>query len=412
MKNLVGLGLPEYSFNTTYKVIIIGSGLAGCAIASTLSQRGYRCALYDQHSTVASATSALPAAVIRPAINGDQFFSTYFDHAFKLCHESLPANLFNQCGALELADSSRAQRKHSSDLTSINKVNADQASLIAGTRLTSNALHIEKAGVVIPSLLCERWITNPSTANRLVEFYPDTKVDNLRKTDYGWQLIAGAEKVIDESSIVVLASGAARQFNVTSQIPLSQVAGQVDLFENEGAPLKCVLNGHGGYLAPTDELKTQGIWCGATHHRNNAQPATTSADSAANRKTACAIAPELVLGEAPLASFAGLRTFTPDRLPVVGAVPDDRQYRADYADLKHGKPAHHFCAPKFHKGLYLAAGLGSRGTTQALLVAGMIADLISEGNAVGNAPFQELPASFYRELHPARFLLRTLRRGL
>lgn len=422
MKNSVGLGLPEYSFNTTHKVSIIGAGLAGCAIANALAQRGYCCAVYDQHSTVAAATSALPAAVVRPANNGDQFFSAYFDRAFKLCGESLPAHLFNQCGALEIADGSRV---HSTELNNPNKLNADHASLIAGTKLTRDALHIEKAGVVVPGLLCQHLLINPPIVNRLVEFYPETKVDDLRKTDYGWQLIAGTEKVIDESSIVVLATGAAPRFSFASQIPLSRVAGQLDLFENEGAPLKCVVNGHRGYLAPEvsalamNTAKLQGIWCGATHHRGNSNLAITSADSEANRKTAYALAPKLILGSAPRASYKGIRTYTPDRLPVVGAVHDDRQYRADYADLKHGKPSHHFNAPKFHKGLYMAAGLGSRGATQALLIARMIAELVSQGNADRNfvpdseiARLQAPPASFYQELHPARFLLRAIRRGL
>ena len=106
MKNTVGLGLPEYSFNTTHKAIIVGAGLAGCAIANALAQRGYRSALYDSNTSVAAGASALPAAVVRPAISGDVFYSTYFNHAFELCCKSFKKNIFNQCSALELTDNS------------------------------------------------------------------------------------------------------------------------------------------------------------------------------------------------------------------------------------------------------------------------------------------------------------------
>jgi len=129
--------------------------------------------------------------------------------------------------------------------------------------------------------------------------------------------------------------------------------------------------------------------------------------SAANKATAAAIAPQLATAATPAASFTEVRTFTPDRLPVVGAVPDTRRYREDYADLKHGKPADTFPAPGFHQGLYIAAGLGSRGATQALLVGDLIASLVT-----GQESEHEARQSFCPELHPGRFLVRALRRGL
>ena len=106
MKSSVGLSLPEYTFNTSQTALVIGAGLAGCAIAQALAKRGYHCRVFDQHETIAASTSALPAAVIRPAINGDQLFTDYFSYAFDLCCQSIDKNLFTQCGSLELTDNS------------------------------------------------------------------------------------------------------------------------------------------------------------------------------------------------------------------------------------------------------------------------------------------------------------------
>jgi len=416
MKNMVGLGLPEYSFNTTHKALIVGAGLAGCAIANALAQRGYRCALFDENTSVAAGASALPVAVVRPAIGGDAFYKTYFNHAFDLCCNSFPKEIFNQCGALELTNSSFSDND---ETYNTDFVTAAQASSYAGTKLNSDAFYIRNAGVVVPRCVCDQWVTHP-----LIDFHPATRVSKLEKTQYGWQLIANNEKVIGESQLVILATAAAtEQFNVTSEVPLQQVVGQIDRFECSGQSLQCVVNGR-GYLTPDTLIRSsgsgttgtntredaQGIWCGATHHHRATDAAITDADSAANRATATDIAPQLTTAASPSASFAEARTFTPDRLPVVGAVPDTRRYRTDYVNLKHGKPADSFPAPVFHHGLYLAAGLGSRGATQALLIGELMASLITGEH--GCKPDQPQHRNFQQQLHPGRFLLRALRRGL
>ena len=417
MKNTVGLSLPEYSFNNSHKALIVGAGLAGCAIAKALAQRGYRCVLFDQHTSLAAGASALPAAVIRPAISGDAFYSNYFNHAFDLCCSTFTETLFNQCGALELTQDSSCNHiesnsnKHITDFLS-----AGQASDVAGTELNNSALHIRNAGVVVPRQVCAEWIQHPS-----IVFQPGTRVSKLNKTEYGWQLISEKQTIIDESQLIILATAAATtQFNVTSEMPLQHVTGQIDRFEYSGPALRCVINSR-GYLAPDThgnaDRNAQGVWCGATHHREVKNISVTDVDSAANRSTAATIAPQLATDAIPTTRFAEARTFTPDRLPVAGAAPDVNRYRLDYADLKHGKPPDSFPPPAFHHGVYLAAGLGSRGATQALLVGEMLAGLVA-GNLIANnhsTPLNDsnhsLNQDFYQRLHPARFLLRALRRG-
>jgi len=279
MKNTVGLGLPEYSFNSTHKALIIGAGLSGCAIANALAQRGYHCALYDENTSVAAGASALPAAVVRPVISGDAFYTKYFNHAFELCCNSFTENNFDQCGALELTENSSPQ--NTDVITDNNKhitnfFTMQQASTHAGTELNSSALHIKNAGVVVPRTLCDQWIDHPS-----IEFHSATKVFDLKKTEYGWQLIGNNNKVIDESQLIILATAAASiQFKISSEVPIQAVAGQIDQFEYQGATLQCIVNGH-GYLAPDNQIGNsksnatantsaipQGVWCGATHHRN------------------------------------------------------------------------------------------------------------------------------------------------
>jgi tRNA 5-methylaminomethyl-2-thiouridine biosynthesis bifunctional protein len=95
---------------------------------------------------------------------------------------------------------------------------------------------------------------------------------------------------------------------------------------------------------------------------------------------------------------------TPDRYPMVGAVPDVDYCRQTYAELRHGRVGQVFPAARYQKNLYLLGGLGSRGLTTSGLCAELLASLLM-GEPL---PMQ---ATLYQQLHPARFLIRQLRRG-
>lgn len=433
MKNSVGLSLPEYSFNNSHTAVIIGAGLAGCATAQALAKRGYTCKIYDHHISIAGATSALPAAVVRPAISGDDFLTSFNDCAFDLCCQSFDNSLFTQVGALELHPDNKAEVTNKNQIAFYSGqyksefLDASATSKRAGTALNCSATYIEKAGYINPQQLCEYWLQAATC-----EFHGATKIDQLRQTQHGWQLLSDTGAVIDESRIVILATANhTDHFAFTADLPLQKALGQIDLFaHNSSRPdnkLQHIINGN-GYLLPVEA----GVWSGATHHAVTVSASDTQADdiglqaankaafgnhsisardTQSNRSKAAAMLPAIANAKTPLASFAAIRTFTPDRLPIVGAVHNSAQYRERYADLQHGKPARHYPAPDFHRGLYLATGLGSRGATQALLIGELLADLISgnpQADGLGNQHYQR----FLLSLHPARFLIRALRRGL
>ena len=66
---------------------------------------------------------------------------------------------------------------------------------------------------------------------------------------------------------------------------------------------------------------------------------------------------------APLTSRAGVRATTADRLPLIGAVPDEVRAREVFDGVRHGKTVE-ADAPLID-GLYLAGGYGARGFTWA-----------------------------------------------
>jgi len=391
----VGLKLPDYHFSTEHKALVIGAGLAGCAIASELARRGFQCTLYDQLSDIAASTSALPVATIQPASSGDEIHSSYFSRAFELCCDQLAPGLFKQCGSLHLIEPSA---KKTPQPTNAVRVDAQTASDLAGTKINRQAWHFQQAGFVIPQALCKHWVDNNN-----IHFKPNTYIAGLRKTNHGWQLLSGQKDVIDESQLVIIANAhSMAQQELCSHIPLQLTKGQIDAFSTGQTTLRKVIHG-AGYLVPT----ANGIWSGATHQRNYTNNAVSDAATIENKHKVLNMTSELTLGEQPLQSFTGVRASSPDRLPVIGALPDAIWYRNNYSELRHGKPASYFLDPTYHKGLYTVTGFGARGATQAIYAARLLADLIACTKRDRARDDIMLEA-----VHPARFLLRNLRKSV
>ena len=98
-------------------------------------------------------------------------------------------------------------------------------------------------------------------------------------------------------------------------------------------------------------------------------------------------------------AHAAIRASTPDRLPLVGALPDTEFYRKEYAGLSQGKHYKHYPDARYHAGVYLLTGLGSRGLCTAGYCAHLLAHIIC-----GQA--SPAPEETLRALHPARFMIR------
>ncbi len=311
-----------------------------------------------------------------------------------MCCRDLPQHLFKECGLLQLSKSGST-----SNITDAQWMNASTASSQAGIRLDSDAWYVKQAGWIHPADVCAHWINHPT-----VEFSGNHHVSELRQTEYGWQLLATNAKVIDESPLVIVANASSiLQFNVANHLPLQQIGGQVDRFNCDRHCPKTIISGDTYVIPDIDSTSGQvSLWTGATHHRSQAMASVNASDTHQNNQSAKRLVPALTLQTDAQASFAGLRTATPDRLPIVGALPHASTYRQQYCDLRHGKPADQYPPPVYHRGLYAAVGFGSRGATQASFVADLLGQLIT---GVCDEPI------VLQMLHPARFLNRELRKG-
>jgi len=100
-----------------------------------------------------------------------------------------------------------------------------------------------------------------------------------------------------------------------------------------------------------------------------------------------------------------IRAASPDHLPIVGLLPDDVFSRQHYADLQQGRAHRHYASAQYQNGLLATLAHGSNGFTTSFLCADILFAL-----ATGLSP--PVPRKMLSALHPGRFLIRDLQRGL
>jgi tRNA 5-methylaminomethyl-2-thiouridine biosynthesis bifunctional protein len=88
---------------------------------------------------------------------------------------------------------------------------------------------------------------------------------------------------------------------------------------------------------------------------------------------------------------------------VAGPLPERRSYLNAFADLRHGHPWARYPDASYQHGLYVMTALGARGVVSAPLAAELLACHIT------GEPWP-LERDLVTALHPARFLVRELKR--
>jgi tRNA 5-methylaminomethyl-2-thiouridine biosynthesis bifunctional protein len=113
--------------------------------------------------------------------------------------------------------------------------------------------------------------------------------------------------------------------------------------------------------------------------------------------------PDVFCREDVSSVWAGFRTLSMDRVPLVGAIPDKEFFEKEYADICHGRMNKDYLPAHYLDGLYISAAHGSRGFTTCLLSAQIIAAAI-EGEP---APVSKRVLDY---LGPSRFIVNNLKR--
>ncbi len=397
---------------------IIGAGVAGTSVAFALNRRGWRTTLIDRHKTIAAETSGNPMGILVPRLTAatnahdGRFYAAAWRFVLDVLEEISDSSLTmlgDRCGALQLAtDDAEAARQKSIVAAAmlpeplLFQVTAKEASEIAGCAVPYGGLYFPQGGWLRPRAYCAALAQKSHTLL-------DVDAVSLAHSGGFWKIADGAGRVQVQADVVILANGlGAGTVPDTAWLPLVARRGQISMTPptNMSAALRAVLS-FGPYITPPYH---GAHYIGATF--DTADPAQTFGDISANpaddiRNIAAinAALPDMLAAEATIPPHhrAAIRCTSPDHLPMAGPVPDQGAYLRDFAEMRHGHPWAKYPEAAYQAGLYVLTALGSRGLTAAPMAGEVLAAHIT------GEPWP-LERDLMTALHPARFLVRDLKR--
>lgn len=415
------------------RVAIVGAGLAGCWLARILAEQGIAVTVYEQQPSAASAASGNPAGIAKPFVTrSDSHAMSFHCLAYQFLLNRLrlynleEAAHFTPCGVLQLVEKAFPA---SSNFTNLSVVEADE---LAGISLGSKALNFSDAGWLNPKTLCCHLIEHPRITvvldTRITGIVDSTNPEQSEPQPRLDSTLAPGNQLnfedgrSAETECVVLTTGSATHLIPKSgYLPIYPARGQISRFslrEKAVAP-RCVVSGK-HYVIPDG----QSVLVGATFHRDNINSDVSDTDHLSNLVGLQQLLPTLKVDPKAMAGYAGVRATTPDRLPIVGPLPDFETAARLYGDIRHGRAWEHYPQLPCHKGIYLLCGLGSRGIVTSALCAQLLADHLTQREPGGENPYPSSKSDVEHSLwtdygtlehwatliNPARFLIRNLKR--
>ncbi len=360
--------------------VVIGAGLAGAAVASSLARRGWSVTVLDAAGQPASGASGLPVGLLVPHTSPDDGpLSRLSRSGVRMTFEQVERLLqtgeeFSRTGVLERHVDGEPKRLPAAWTREwAQAANAwsyparpDQLQA-AGVPAESAGLWHTQAGWIKPAALVRAWLAAPGVtwragakATQVVPLRPNTVSDLT-----GWEVMDANGKQLAQAHLVVIASGYASQALAATAsvepLALQPIRGQVSLglharYSSASTLPAFPVNGHGGFLSAIPSDKGAFWLMGSTYQRDELAPSVKQQDHDENFGRLQTLLPQAAAALADgfdadcAQAWAGIRCATPSRLPL----------------LKHARTLSN--AP-----LWICAGMGSRGLTFAALCAELLA---------------------------------------
>ena len=383
-------------------VIVIGSGLAGSWCARTLAEAGLRVIVLEAGTSSAVGASSNPAGIVKPFVtrSPSHAMSFYVEaHRYLLdrlaAWELAEACDYRACGVVQLVENAYPDSTHYAPVA------PDKMPLTLGVPSDSHGLLFESSGWLNPSALCQRLLQHQRIALRC-----QTSVVTIEPcVDEKWRVgirddSEGTADAMQASHVVVATGAVLDKLALTSHLTITPARGQISRFAvapNLQGKLASVVSGN-HYIIPDGDS----VIIGASFERGVSDDFVKPEDDNFNRAGAAQTLPSLKLCGESLEAFAGVRATTPDRLPLVGPLPDKDACERSYTDLRHGRPLTSYCSLPVHKGVFVLGGLGSRGIVTAPFASRLLVDHI-----LGSGDIMHWSSL----INPARFQIRNLKRG-
>lgn len=393
--------------------IVVGAGLAGASAAWALCRQGWRVTVVDRQDGPGQGTSGNAGGLFHSVLHAEDSHHARLHRAAALAtwRQVRPwiesGQLTGQCqGLLRLdadADAEQARAQLARQGVSPDHVawlDQAEAQACAGLAVPSGGWLFHQGGWLYPAGYV-RCLLDDVGALRdehgpLLNCLWHADVARLQRTGEGvWQLLDDAGGCLVQAPTLVLAcahqSTALLQTLPADQavpaVAMTRLRGQVTVLPASAANAANIHQPHlpiagNGYVLP---LPDGGLLCGATVKRGDEDPSVRPADHLHNLQQAHRLGAWLAPVDddvsalpADLMGRTGWRAVSPDRLPMVGALPWSDDRLASQPDLPRLDQIRMVPRERSeHGGLYIVTGLGSRGITWTALVGELLAHWVT-----------------------------------
>ena len=384
------------------RAIVIGAGLAGSAACASLCARGWEVTLVERHPAPAMEASGNLAGIFMPLLSRDDNIPTrltraaylYALRAWKALGGIGRAIEGDACGVLQLARdpghaavSRRIAAEAPPPADFARWLEQGEAEALLGLPAPDGGWLFPQGGWARPGSVCAAMLD--ACGGRLARRFGAGSV-MLERSGEEWLARDEAGAAVAGAPTVVLAGGVgARRLAQAADLPLAALRGQVTHLDRAGVPALPLVLCREAYLTPA----AGGIACAGATYDLDADPQLRASSHQENLERLRGLVSDPAAGAgAPLAGRVGFRCVAPDRLPLVGRLPDFGA--AGSTERLRDVPR--------HPGLHGLLGYASRGLIWAPLAAELLAAQI-EGEPL------PLEAALVDALDPARFVLRARR---
>ncbi|MEW5770486.1 MAG: bifunctional tRNA (5-methylaminomethyl-2-thiouridine)(34)-methyltransferase MnmD/FAD-dependent 5-carboxymethylaminomethyl-2-thiouridine(34) oxidoreductase MnmC [Pseudomonadota bacterium] len=385
--------------------LILGGGIAGCALAQRLAARGWRVDLLERHTALAQEGSGNRAGIVRPLLSrddniGSRLNRACFLHARRAWMDLEAAGFASRRGldgVLQIARDAAHEDEQRAMVAAgdyppdyVRFLERQAAGDLLGQATAFGGWWFPQGGWASPPSLCQAMADAAGPALRL---HLGQAVGRVQWTGETWRALDKDGACLAEAPVAILASGAqARALDVSQALPIKAVRGQVSHLPAGSLPPFAHALCCEGYFTPA----LDGVHCLGASYAYDAGTELRAEEHAGNLLRLARILPGAgqAFDAAALDGRVGFRAATPDRLPLVGALPDPHAGMPRDIRLRE--------VPRL-PGLYGLLGLGSRGLVWATLAAELLASQL-DGDPL------PLEGDLVDAVDPARFRLRAHRR--
>lgn len=379
------------------RALVIGAGIAGSATAYALAAAGWQVTVLEQAAAAATGASCNLAGMLRPLPSSDDNRLSRLTRAGYLATRALLARLpgarWAACGVLHLARDGehQARQEHAMKMLGWPEqlarfVNCKEAGELLGWPVDVGGWWFPQAGWVQPSSVCRAAL---AAFPKQISVHFNVTAERLEHAATGWRVFDREDKLLAEAPVLIMAAGTAScRFKQFSWLPRLSARGQVShLPAEQTKPLDKVVFRHAYAMPAVDGIRL----IGATSQLGDDDTGLRRGDHEENidqiNRSLPGFAP--AIDPAGLDGRVGFRPMSPDRLPIVGAVPDSAN--AGPNTRLHALPR--------QPGLWCMQGFGARGIVWSALMADLLLSEL-EGEPL------PLEMDLVDALDPGRFLIR------